>query len=182
MGMERRSSRWAAFTVSVVLACVGCGERGPQLGYEMATLDLVPITPDARPVSAADLKGKVTLINFWATWCGPCVQEFPHLLRIADGFHDQKDFQFLSVSTGYPTVDQIREETDAFLKTRGFRLPVYADVRERTKRGIAGVPDVIPITVLVDRGGKIAKVVVGFNSAELDQMHLQIASLLQAAK
>jgi thiol-disulfide isomerase/thioredoxin len=179
--MWERRFRPAIAAATLIVMCGGCREGVALVGHEMA-LDLAPITADAVPVSTADLKGKITLINFWATWCGPCIAEFPHLLRIADGFRDQKDFRFLSVATGHPTLDEIRTETTTFLKAHGYRFPVYADVQKRTQGMLSGATNVIPVTVLVDRSGKIAKVIVGYNSAELDRMQLEIASLLTAAK
>lgn len=179
--------RHSIFSVAVLglslMSCGGCGSRESLAGRPFTTLDITPITPDAKPFTLDDLKGKVTLINFWATWCPPCIQEFPHLLRIVDGHRDQKDFQFLSVSTGHESVDAIRTETAEFLQTRGFRIPVYADVQGRTQTSLGGdASNAVPVTVLVDRDAKIAKVVVGFKSAELDEVQLQIETLLQAKK
>src|SRR5262245_2408878 len=112
-----------------VTTVVGCGTRTSLVGQPLTTLDLTPITSGAKPITLGDLKGKVTLINFWATWCGPCVEELPHLLRVAAGYRDRSDFQFLSVSTGHPTVEEIRAETIAFLQSHNLDVPVYADVQ-----------------------------------------------------
>jgi len=162
-------------------ALVGCADmRGsPPVGYEVQGVSLQPLSNAAGPVSTDDLKGKVTLMNFWATWCGPCVAEFPHLLRIADGYRGRSDFQFVSVSTGHADIGTLQSETEQFMKGKGYTIPVYADGTGATQKAFRGLPNAIPVTVLIDREGKVASVAVGFDSAKLDEMNLQIASMLK---
>jgi thiol-disulfide isomerase/thioredoxin len=181
--MMQKSCRLSAILVAAVLTTsVGCDGGGSLVGRELAVLDLEPVTPGAPPVALADLKGRVTLVNFWATWCGPCVREFPHLLRIVDTHRNNGDFLFLSVSTGHRTVEEIRTATQEFLKARGYELPVYADVQSRTQDDLPGASSAVPVTLLLDREAKVANFAVGFNSAKLDEIDLQIASLLRASK
>lgn len=154
----------------------------PPTGYALPTIALTSLDRRARPLPPDELRGRVLLINYWATWCGPCVDEFPDLLRIANAYREHPGFRFLSVSTGHPDWDALRTETESFLTARGYRLPVYADAQGLTRAGLQGVdPGVVPVTVLVDREGRVAQVCVGYNPAALDEMQLQIAALLQDA-
>ena len=114
---------------------------------------------DGRPVSLADYKGKVVLVDFWATWCPPCVASIPALNRLAQKYHDQ-GFVILGIN-----VDAMHEDVKD-IKTA---LPVVR--RFLIKHGVSwtnllngqgagdfaaayGVEE-IPAGFLLDRGGKI---------------------------
>lgn len=154
----------------------------PVVGYPLSVLRLQPLLPGTPPVKLDDLKGKVTVINYWATWCPPCVEELPHLSSLARSYDGRRDFRLLSVATGHPTEPALREATAEFLRVRNENLlPVYFDPQEATRAGLQGVPPgVIPLTVVLDREAKVAKVIIGFTPAGFEEMKLLIASLLQA--
>ena len=76
------------------------GTHHPAVGRKLPQLELKPLTGDGRPVSLEDLKGRVTLIDFWGTWCPPCAEELPHIAALATRFSGQLDFQVLAVSCG----------------------------------------------------------------------------------
>jgi thiol-disulfide isomerase/thioredoxin len=65
---------------------------------------------------------KITVLNFFATWCGPCLAELPHLQRVADRFADQNDVVFVVVCR-----EESQETVDAFASKHGYRLPFVAD-------------------------------------------------------
>lgn len=171
------------FTAALLIAAtLGCGtSRDGFTPSKLGQIELTPLTDGASPVTNASIQGKVALINFWATWCGPCVAEFPHLVQMTQGYRDRSDFVFLSVSTGHPP-ESLREQTLNFLKQHPYGIAVYADSKGLAEQAISGSVSTgaIPITVLVDRDGQIIDGCVGFNSAKLEEMKLRIASLLQA--
>lgn len=182
--LVRIAAVWIVLGLVLFLAVRTAGRwrDRPPTGYALPAIDLTTLERDPQPLPPEELRGKVLLINYWATWCGPCVEEFPDLLRIADAYRTRDDFRFLSVSTGHPDWDALRSETEAFLTARGYRLPVYADARGLTRAGLQGVePGVIPVTALIDREGRVAQVCVGYNPAALDELQLQIAALLKNA-
>ena len=96
------------------------------------------------------MKGKVVLIDFWATWCGPCVAEFPHVLEAYQKLRD-RGFEIVGIS-----LDQEKEALESFTKKRGMPWPQYFDGegwgnKYAQEFGITG----IPAMWLVDRDGKL---------------------------
>ena len=113
-------------------------------------LELAFKAVDGRTVDLASMKGKVVLIDFWATWCGPCVGELPHVLEAYQKLHD-RGFEILGIS-----LDQEKEALEQFTKKRGMPWPQYFDGEGWGNKfaqefGITG----IPAMWLVDRDGKL---------------------------
>jgi len=149
----------------------------------LSLLELTPLTPTSPPLGLADLRGKVTLVNFWGTWCPPCREEFPHLARLEKQHRNHADFRFVSVSLGNDRphdLDELRSSTQAFLRSGGYDLPVYADADGRTLDGLSAAIDVggVPLTLLVDRDGTITDVWIGFTTSAVDEMGMRLATLL----
>ncbi len=94
----------------------------------------------------SDYKGKVIFINFWATWCGPCLAEMPALKELYDRYKDNPDIMFLFVTTEDLT------QSEQFLKKRGWDVPVYKQV---TRQPEVLYSSSIPSTYLIDKEGKI---------------------------
>jgi peroxiredoxin len=105
---------------------------------------------DGKPLSVANEKGKIVLIDFWATWCGPCVHELPNVLKVYQADH-AKGFDIIGVS-----LDSDKDKLTSFIKQKGMTWPQYFDGKAweneiSTKYGV----DSIPATFLLGRDGKI---------------------------
>lgn len=98
-------------------------------------------------VSLADLKGQVVMINFWASWCGPCRQEFPALDQI---YAKYKPMGFTLVAIN---VESEKSDAERFLGTSPVSFPILFDP-QNTVSGSYGVK-AMPTTVLVDRQGRL---------------------------
>lgn len=129
-----------------------------------------------RAVSLADYRGSVVLMNFWATWCGPCMQEMPHLQTMYDDLKDQ-GFVVLSVST-----DDARDASKVkpLVKAKRLTFPVVLD-KETTVVSQYNPAKTLPYTVLIDRQGKVAKVHQGYNPGDEKAMRAEVEALLAAS-
>ena len=142
----------------LVLAVIVWGSRGREGGGAPASGGPCPafevITLDGETISPESLRGQVVLIDFWATWCGPCLRELPHVAAIYDEHHES-GFEILGIS-----LDQDLARLDGFLEANPqVAWPQVCD--GKAWRGklveLFGV-DSIPRTILLDRRGEILAV------------------------
>jgi len=105
---------------------------------------------NGNPLSISALRGKVVLVDFWATWCPPCREEIPNLVTLYKKYHDN-GFEIVGVS-----LDDNKQQLLDFAKANGMVWPLYFD----PKGGEGELPEKygieeIPATFLLDRSGKI---------------------------
>lgn len=116
---------------------------------------------EKQEIPLSDYKGKVVLLNFWATWCPPCVKEMPSMQRLHQKF-EGRDFEIVAISAGetQAAVESFMMELDTELT-----FPILLDEKGRTfnELGIRG----LPMSFLFDRDGKLIKTISG--SREWDE-------------
>ena len=144
-----------ALLVSQSAQAASLEESLHQLGTPMVTPRGDMLLLDGRVISMADLRGKVVLVNFWATWCPPCVEELPTIQQAWDHF-PRRDFEVLAVALDNETATVTR-----FLSkfTPKLKFPIVFDGTLEQYRlwNVGGVPT----TYIVDRDGNIRYLAVG---------------------
>lgn len=128
--------------------------------------------PSGSETEFDSFRGKVTLVNFWATWCGPCKHELPALIALSKELADQ-NVVILGIST-----DRIKSDVPPFIKKQGIPYTVILSNEELEKA--FGNIRVIPTTFLIDANGKIANTIVG--SRTKDQFKDAILAVLEQNK
>lgn len=125
--------------------------RDPALQSGAPAPDFALVLEDGRHLSLSDLQGRPVVLNFWATWCGPCRLEMPELMRMAV---DDPDLVLLAVNV-QETLDAVAPFADDFAMT----IPVVLDSEGRLKEryAVRGMPT----TYFIDREGAIAGIYSG---------------------
>jgi thiol-disulfide isomerase/thioredoxin len=110
--------------------------------------DLEIQNADDKPMKLSDFKGKVVLLNFWATWCAPCVKEMPSLDRLQAAFSKDK-FLIVPLSIDGPTKPKVAP----FYKDQKLaNLGIYFDKGRKTMQGLDVI--LLPTSILVDAKGR----------------------------
>lgn len=124
------------------------------------------------PASLSDYKGKVILLNFWATWCFPCRQEMPHMETLWKRYKD-KGFVVIGVSNDDKSKTK-RVET--FVKKVNLSFPILFD----TESTVSDLYDVsgIPVSYLIDRDGNVISQIMGIREWDSDEAFELVEHLL----
>ncbi len=122
-----------------------------------------------KTVKLSDFHGQVVLLNFWATWCGPCKIEIPWFIDFEQSYKDRK-FAVLGVSLDDDGWDSVKP----YIETRRINYPVVLG-SEETELLYGGI-DALPTTFVIDRAGRIAAVHMGLIGK--DEYENEILSLL----
>ncbi|MGH7457813.1 MAG: peroxiredoxin family protein [Longimicrobiaceae bacterium] len=120
--------------------------------------DFAAHTLEGEPVRLSGLEGEVVLLNIWATWCGPCVEEMPSLQRLHERFRG-RGFRVVAVSIDAPAGSSTRRKVSAFTGELGLTFDLWLDPSGDIQRlyRTTGVPE----SFVIDREGVIVKKVVG---------------------
>ena len=179
-----RKLPWALVVLTAAVLMGGCGRT------ETAHADAVPTrqdtadanvirfvkNPDAapafqlndlngKPVSLAEARGKIVLLNFWATWCGPCRAEIPDLVDLQKRYADK--FEIIALATDEDDPDEVRR----FVLQSGinYRVAMSSDAVRRDYGGIAA----LPTSFVIDPEGRIVQKHVGLNDPSIYELEVR---------
>lgn len=159
MQFKNLAIRYSLFIMTAVslIACGNADKKNENGGNENITTEKLAETEapqvegiafkdeDGKTVSLNSLKGKVVFINFWATWCPPCIHEMPSINELKKSFKGNDDIVFLMVD-----VDNKMEKSVAFMQEKKYDLPVYVPASNIPSDYLGGA---IPTTVILDKSG-----------------------------
>jgi thiol-disulfide isomerase/thioredoxin len=155
-------------------------QKVASLGMLMKPIDLAFTALDGREVDLAKLRGKVVLLDFWATWCGPCMAELPNVKKVYQAYHD-KGFEIVGVSCdvapanggphGQAAYAKTGPEVLEFTRTHGMPWPEHYEGKKHNEGGnslaarfsVTGIPG----SFLIDKTGHV--VATNLRGAALDE-------------
>jgi thiol-disulfide isomerase/thioredoxin len=169
-----------------LLVIIGCEPTQNQqtqehIGKIVPEISLVPLeTSDAALV----LSGKITLLNFWGTWCPPCRRELPGLARLSARLSNEPRFQLIAVSCGggaRDDLDQLRGDTAAFLTSTGIEISPWADPSgvTRLKFSEAFGFGAYPTTYLIGHDQRVLAIWTGYSPSVETQIAQAVARSLR---
>jgi len=137
-------------TLAALLLFTGC-DRGSHPGQVGTVAPTFTVTDSARTVSLADYKGKVVILNFWASWCAPCLEEFPSLIQLQ---RKMPNVVVLAVS--------FNDDPDAYktyIVDNHIDLLTVFDATQKSNRAYGTLRP--PETYIIDKQGKIRRKFIG---------------------
>ena len=149
--------RFIAASIILIILVISGAVDISRAGKEekIAAPDFTLMTMDNTKVSLKDFKGKYIFLNFWATWCGPCIDEMPSMERLYQKFKTRKNFAMLAVSIDKAGTDAVKK----FMTENKLTFSVLLD-RDSEVAGAYGVMG-IPSTYLIDTQGFVINRAVG---------------------
>ena len=166
----RMSSRWLLPLIPLLLAGAAAG-AGAAVQMSSNAPDFTLKSMAGTNLRLQEQRGQVVLVNFWATWCGPCRQEMPHLNALYDKYR-ASGFMLLGVN-----IDDDPRAAAALAAKLGVRFPVLLD----TDKKVSKVYDMsaMPATLLIDRDGRVRHIHRGYRDGVERTYEEQVRSLLK---
>jgi peroxiredoxin len=164
------------FLTSLLVSVVSFAGPGKNELTELTKKPIAPpfVLPDIKSklYALSDYQGKVVVINFWASWCPPCVAEMPSLQRAADKLA-KHDIALLGIGVG-----ENRSSVKNFLERIPLRFPLLLDTRSEIMQAWS-IPS-LPTTIVVDPTGRVALLALGEREWDSPEILQQIISLQQS--
>jgi cytochrome c biogenesis protein CcmG/thiol:disulfide interchange protein DsbE len=145
-----------------------CSKEKTQPSLGLAP-DFTLKTLDGKEITLSQLKGKVVLLDFWATWCGSCKESIPHLIQLYKSYRES-GFELLGMNVDRGDAEVVRR----FVKAMDIPYPIVTAPEDMVRSyRVTG----IPTTFLIDKEGKIRDRMAGFNSTIAQQLTTKVADL-----
>ncbi len=180
-------SRWALWRIITLAATLGLVALLWSQRLRFAPLEVGSKVPaysatslDGSERSLEDLRGKVVLLNIWATWCRPCVTEMPALETLYKQFRsDGLEVVAVSVDAGVGLADGLGRpggDVKAFVTERNLTFTVLLDPKRRVEQVFQVVG--IPTTIVIDRAGRIVRKAIGIEAWDDEKHQAEMRQLL----
>lgn len=158
-------------------------ERHSFAGKQIPELDLKPLLNAPRAASDVVANSNYKLVHFWGTWCPPCVQEYPDIIKLQRKYAEDPRVAIVSISCGTKnpeSLDELEFDTKMFVQGVGGDLPIYCDPAMYSRIQVANVIGrdgfAYPTTLLLDKQMKIVDAWIG--STGPDELDRAISKVL----
>ncbi len=146
----------------------------PQCGKEKKSPaglapDFTLKTLDGEEITLSQLKGKVVMLDFWATWCAPCRESIPHLVKLYKNYHEN-GFELIGMDLDKGDIETVRK----FVKSMDIPYPIVVAPEDVSRNyRVTG----IPATILIDKEGNIRERIAGFSNTIAQEITAKVVEL-----
>jgi cytochrome c biogenesis protein CcmG, thiol:disulfide interchange protein DsbE len=177
MGIARKLMVWGALAVAagIILVFALPSYRQGEASIAGKTAEDFSFELAGKPSHLSDMKGKVVVLNFWGSWCGPCVEEIPSLDRLQQRIASRNGMVLGVAADEDPAAFQ------KFLRDRSVTFATYRDPATKENRSPIAVSygtSMVPETYIIDRHGKIARKFIGLQQWDSPDMLAYFDALL----
>ncbi len=151
--MNRRDFfRKAVYLFMGLVLFAGCAQKSDAARPSGDTVDFTFQSIDGKTYKLSDFRGKIVVVNFWATWCPPCRKEMPYFVKLQDEYKD--DVQFIGLD-----VNETADKVKAFIQALGVNYIIGFSTPqiESIFGGVTG----LPTTFIIDRQGHVVERIIG---------------------
>ena len=151
--MSRRGFLKAVgYALFALFFMVSCAEKSSAARKSGDTIDFTFKTLDGKTYKLSDFRGKIVIVNFWATWCPPCRKEMPYFIKLQEKYGN--DVQFIGLDVKEPP-----DKVKAFVEALGVNYIIGFSTPEIEAKfgGVSG----LPTTFIIDRDGRVVERIVG---------------------
>jgi len=140
------------------------------VGDKVPACLLSGINDNVTEIHLEQMKGQALYIDFWASWCGPCVKSFPYMDKLERRFKEQ-DFRVIAIN-----LDENIDDAHKFLKKRSVDFSVMQDKDQQCAKGFDVMA--MPSSYLVDKQGIVQYIHLGFRSNEVSELEAQLKKIV----
>lgn len=145
-------------------------QNEPAPGFSLLNLD-------GSNVNLPELKGKVVVIDFWSTWCGPCISSFPAMQKAVDQYKNDANVKFVFINS-WENEGDVKKNVSEFIRSKKYTFDVLFDSNNKVIEAFK--VDGIPTKFVLDKSGNIRFKSVGFNGG-VDQMVQELTAMIDLA-
>lgn len=177
----RRLAQGLSISTVLAIATTGCGGpgaespagggAGPLVGSPAPEFDAEKISGEG-PTSLKEASGKVVVVDFWGTFCGPCKKSFPKYQELSEKFGS--DLSIIAISVDEP---EDKGKIPDFIKATGVKFAVVWDKDKSAVKKYA--PPTMPSSFIVDRQGVVRHMHVGYHAGEETEIAQEVKALLK---
>jgi peroxiredoxin len=157
----------------IVLIFIGSNAFAGNLKKGEKLLSFEVVTLSGEKLQSKSLNGKVVFMNFWATWCAPCVHEFPSIIKLWEKYH-KKGLEVVAITND----EDPKSVVPAFVEKLKVPFKIYTDPGEKVSNRFEVRS--LPLSIVTDRNGRVQMVIHGDQDWMDSRVQAQIEKLLQS--